>query len=194
MRLIKLMLAKLGKLTWGRRQYGQAASTPPRARFSATQAKPQDEADDYAYSPARYEIQVEEIDQVEFVQEWGRTVVHEALTHVTQISSEHHAIDRRLPHYDRRRPHHDRRKADTSAVQGHSRETAPAVEIDRRLPHYDRRRPDRDRRVANGGDRRVRSMEADPASGTERRLALHDRRNPGHDRRVSDDRNRRGHP
>lgn len=194
MRLVKLMLAKLGKLTWGRWQNSQSPYLPARTRFSATPAKSKDEVDDYAYSPTHYEIQVEEIDQVEFVQEWGRTVVHEALTHVTQISDEPHWIDRRLPHYDRRGPLHDRRKADTPAVQGHARETTPAAEIDRRLPHYDRRCPDRDRRKASGGDRRVRSIGADPVTGTDRRLGKHDRRVQGHDRRRSDDRNRRGHP
>jgi len=57
--------------------------------------------------PAMEDIQVEEIDQVEFMQEWSRSV--SGGVERPEVAEVARDGDRRLPHFDRRNPNHDRR-------------------------------------------------------------------------------------
>jgi predicted ribonuclease toxin of YeeF-YezG toxin-antitoxin module len=81
----------------------------PRANSSQ---KSKNEGNGYAYRPAQDEIVVVEIEQVEFVQEWSRTVASEAVTHAKKNTDAVSGIDRRLPNFERRRPEHDRRSGE----------------------------------------------------------------------------------
>ncbi len=190
---MKIIFSILAKLTRVLKVSRQSAPFTRPTRLANTSAKSKDEVDDCPYQPVAYEIKVEEIDQVEFVQEWGRTIVHEALSHATKDVEEVPVIDRRLPHFDRRQPHHDRRADEGTQGKEPLKGHTPATKIDHRLPHYDRRHPDHDRRAGAGHDRRVHALEANPATGVERRQSHHDRRHPDHDRRTGRGLNRRNH-
>jgi hypothetical protein len=188
---MKIILSILSKLTRVLKVSHQSAPFTRPTRLSNTSAKSKDEVDDCPYQPVAYEIKVEEIDQVEFVQEWGRTIVQEALSHATKDAEAAPVVDRRLPHFDRRQPHHDRRAGEGTHGKEHLTGHAPASKIDHRLPHYDRRHPDHDRRAGDGHDRRVHTWGAKPATGVERRQSHYDRRHPDHDRRTGNGLDRR---
>jgi len=57
-------------------------------------------------------IQVEEVEQGEFVHEWSELMAHGAESQVVPGKNEVQAVDRRLPNFDRRRGSHDRRMSD----------------------------------------------------------------------------------
>lgn len=103
------MLARLGRLL---RRKGRS---PAQSRASsAAKDAPSDEADsaNFPYRPGREEIQVVEIDSMEFVQEWGRTVAIQVEAQAHSAPAQQGFIDRRLPNFDRRNPGHNRRAGD----------------------------------------------------------------------------------
>jgi hypothetical protein len=87
----------------------------PRANASP---KSKNEVNKYAYRPEQDEIVVVEIEQVEFVQEWSRTVASESMTHTQKHTDAVPGMDRRLPNFERRRPEHDRRAGDCHDRRG----------------------------------------------------------------------------
>lgn len=82
--------------------------TPPARRLP----KSEDEVEERAYRARQDEIVVMEIEQVEFVQEWSRSVANESMTHAQRNSDQAPVIERRLPFFERRQPGHDRRAGD----------------------------------------------------------------------------------
>lgn len=66
------------------------------------------------------EILVEEIEQVEFMQEWTRMLAEGGVTYSTGGSKAVLEDERRLPNFDRRHPGHDRRASKGNDRRGHS--------------------------------------------------------------------------
>lgn len=104
--LFRRFLARLGRLL----NPGRWALKPdPTSNRPPAPAQDGDERSD---PPTLYKIQVEEVDQVEFIQEWGRTVARSSHQQtVTETADPPHS-ERRLPHHERRHPHSDRRSTD----------------------------------------------------------------------------------
>lgn len=57
-------------------------------------------------------IQVEELEEVVFVHEWGETMARGAAENGGKDSKVPLQVDRRLPNFERRVPHHERRSGD----------------------------------------------------------------------------------
>lgn len=93
------------------------SAKPVQSRTQPLIAKPAAEAlPDSGWSPVSpiwgfSGIQVEEVEQGEFVHEWSELMAQEAENRHPD-KDEEHAVDRRLPNFDRRRGSHDRRKTD----------------------------------------------------------------------------------
>lgn len=101
-------------------------------------------------------VQVREVEQTEFLREWGRAVAQKALVRAGMDADEDELIDRRLPNFDRRHPDSERRVSS----QGDRRHDAPwpagQPRIERRADSPDRRLPDR--RAYERHDRRIPSL------------------------------------
>jgi hypothetical protein len=169
---------------------GEPTSHSAASNLSGTSLMAEDDLN-YPFLPGPDEISVVEIDQVEFVQEWGRTVANETFTHATRSGEGVLGVDRRVLDDDRRHPNHDRRMGDGHDRRGHSTGADPVTGVDWRLPGYDRRRPHHDRRADNGHDRRDNSSSVGNSTRIDRRLLNYDRRNPNHDRRAGNSHDRR---
>lgn len=103
--LLRRLLSRLGQWLKPRRP-------PGLPRFPAQPPAAGPDAEERPYSPTQYKIQVEEVDQVEFIQEWGRTVAKSSHQETVTASADAPGYDRRLPHHDRRQPRADRRASD----------------------------------------------------------------------------------
>lgn len=124
----------------------------------AMPANPMPESEDeLEFLPAKPHsdgVQVREVDQTEFLREWGRAVAQKVLARAGTDTDEDELIDRRLPNFDRRHPDSERRALNLED----RRHGAPWPVGERR---NQRRSGDPDRRLH---DRRA--------------YALHDRRIP----------------
>ncbi len=110
---------------WGRisrlfRLRSRAVSIYDATRLYYPSPKSEDELNSLSYLPGAGEIQVVEIDQVEFVQEWSRTVAEEASALAAGNPEAAIEIDRRLPNFDRRHPDYDRRAGGEHERRGRS--------------------------------------------------------------------------
>jgi len=110
---------------WGRisRLFRLRSRTVPiydATRLYYPSPKSEDELNSFPYLPGAGEIQVVEIDQVEFVQEWSRTVAEEASALAAGNPEAAIEIDRRLPNFDRRHPDYDRRAGGEHERRGRS--------------------------------------------------------------------------
>lgn len=94
---------------WFERFLNQRDRFAPPARAAR---KSEDAVDELAYRTGQDEIVVMEIEQVEFVQEWSRSVANESMAHAQRNSDQVPTVERRLPFYERRHPEHDRRAGD----------------------------------------------------------------------------------
>lgn len=97
---------------WFERFFHRPHKFAPPARRLPKSENEDDEVDERVYRPLQDEIVVMEIEQVEFVQEWSRSVANEHLAHAQNNSDAAPEIERRLPFFERRHPEHDRRAGD----------------------------------------------------------------------------------
>lgn len=108
--LLRRVLARLGR--WLGRGVVRERPVPAQPLPVNPTLAPAQDGEDRMQQATLYKIQVEEVDQVEFIQEWGRSVAMtrsgERVTETT-AQPDH---DRRLPHHDRRQPRSDRRGVD----------------------------------------------------------------------------------
>ena len=117
------LLARLGRLL---RRDDHFPSTPRISVPAKGSQKTEDDAVNFPYPPDREEIQVVEVDSVEFVQEWGRTVAIRVEAEKHSSTTQHEFVDRRLPNFDRRNPNHNRRSGD-GYDRRHSIQPRPAI-------------------------------------------------------------------
>jgi hypothetical protein len=131
MRQTKILSAVLGRISRLFKLGGRSMPNYDVAKLNYPSAKSEDELSNIPYLPGSREIQVVEIDQVEFVREWSRTIVEEASILAIKSPEGGLEVDRRLPNFDRR------------------------------LSDFDRRHPNHDRRMGVAHDRRNRLLMAD---------------------------------
>ena len=131
---IKNNLSMWDRLSRFLKQSGKSAADSATSVLSYAYQQSEYESNIRPHRPDPEEIQVEEIDQEEFVREWGRTISNEAAFAGNANTGEGVRIDRRLPNFDRRLPNHDRRAGD-----GHDRRrgsiwsgTTPTPTVDKR--------------------------------------------------------------
>lgn len=105
--LLRRLLDRLVRWFKPRRPPARAPSQPQ------TPARPaESDGEERPYPPTRYTIQVEEVDQVSFIQEWGRSVARVSHQETVTESVDAPGYDRRLPDHERRQPRTDRRSGD----------------------------------------------------------------------------------
>ena len=110
MRQRKTLFSWLGRMARLLRSSGRSELVYDSTRLYYPSPRSEDELNGFPDQPDSGEILVVEIEQVEFVQEWSRTMAEEATAHANPRAVPE--IDRRLPHFDRRHPGHDRRASD----------------------------------------------------------------------------------
>lgn len=91
------------------------ANPKPATTVSPKTDRPAETDDVLASFPVRpgaHGIQVVEVEQTEFLLEWGQSILEEAAHHAHDEQGAVQPVDRRLPQFDRRRNGDDRRQGD----------------------------------------------------------------------------------
>jgi hypothetical protein len=109
MRQKKIFTSVLGRISRLFKLGGRPMPIYDATKLNYSSPKFDDELNNLPYLPGFREIQVEEVDHVEFVREWSRTIVEEASNLAIKSPAGVLEVDRRLPNFDRRHPNHDRR-------------------------------------------------------------------------------------
>lgn len=123
----------------------------------APQKKEMDAEDELHHLPARPfsdGVQVMEVDQAEFLREWGQAVAQKVLA--DKEADTDTLIDRRLPNFDRRHPEGERRDPERSDRRHGSPWPIIRAKVERRIGLEDRR--ELERRADRGQDRRTPSL------------------------------------
>jgi hypothetical protein len=110
MRQRQTLFSWLGNIARLLRPSGRSELAYDSTRLYYPSPRSEEEVNGFPDQPGAGEILVVEIEQVEFVREWSRTMAEEATAHANPSSVPE--IDRRLPHFDRRHAGHDRRASD----------------------------------------------------------------------------------
>jgi hypothetical protein len=119
-------------------------------------AEVEDDLQQMPHSPYANGVQVMEVDQSEFLKEWGRAVIQKAMAKNTGSEDADSVIDRRLPNFDRRYVMTERR-ASGQEDRRHGIPWPPGQPRLERRTGIDERRQE-DRRAYQGHDRRVPSL------------------------------------
>jgi hypothetical protein len=123
----KTLLSVWGRISRLFSLRGRSVSIHEATRLYYPSPKSEDDLNSFPYLPDSGEIQVVEIDQVEFVREWRRTVAEEASALAAGNPESAPGFDRRLPNFDRRRPDYDRRAGDTHERRGRTPQGGPLI-------------------------------------------------------------------
>lgn len=105
------------------------------------------------HSPYADGVHVSEVDQAEFLKEWGRAVTQKALARSGDEEEADALIDRRLPHFERRYTVGERREANKKDRRHNAPWPAGQAHHEHRAGTDDRR--EGERRTGQDRDRRV---------------------------------------